>query len=56
MTQEEYKAVLGRGCAWEKSGGEDTDGDCGHGYEWDCDRCPIIIEEHREKSAEKEVE
>jgi hypothetical protein len=45
MKKSEYNKVLKRGCGYEASSGEDTDGDCGHGYEWDCDHCPIVLEQ-----------
>ena len=47
MTKEKYQAVLDAGCDWEPSGGQDTDDDCGHVYDWECDNCPIVIEQHK---------
>jgi hypothetical protein len=37
-----FDAVVDRGCGYEPSGGEDTDGDCGHCYPWTCDQCPCV--------------
>jgi hypothetical protein len=44
MNNKKYQEVLKEGCGWEPSGGYDTDGDCSHGYDWECDNCPITIE------------
>lgn len=47
LTRTRIKQILVLGCGWERSIGEDTDGNCGHGYEWDCDYCPIVTERYK---------
>lgn len=44
-----YKEIVLRGCGY-KHDSFNGDGDCEHGYEWDCDYCPCTIEYQRRKS------
>ena len=43
-----YKEVLERGCGgyrtWTDWGWEY---DCEHDYDWECDNCPIVVEQHK---------
>lgn len=42
-----YKEILKRGCGGYFS--DTLDGfefDCEHGYGWECDHCPIVVENH----------
>lgn len=53
MTKKQYREVLEAGCGLEKSCGYDTDGDCAHGYEWECDNCPIVIEQNEKADKQR---
>jgi hypothetical protein len=46
-----YKEVVDRGCGLLYYPYE-GDYDCYWEYEWDCDRCPIVIEENKKKGRE----
>lgn len=46
--------ILKNGCQWEASK-QDTDGDCGHGYRWTCDECPINWQSDGMNQAERRV-
>jgi len=41
-----YSKILDLGCSWEYDP-YNGDGDCGHGYPWDCDYCPVVIENQK---------
>ena len=50
-----YQAVLDAGCGgystWTDWGYEY---DCEHEYEWDCDYCPIVVEQRKAEYLEEE--
>ena len=47
LSKDDYAMIAKRGCKWEESEDNHSEGDCGHWYRWTCDDCPVMIERNK---------